>query len=241
MRIRAGPWPGSYLRTARDTRRPPFAGHPLFLTDEIENLKKWRYRPGTGSTQLPKTAEVEHRFRIQGVRTLKDQPDVEVAVVVTVTAPFEQQLACKSSSGKAPIGASVRYRNRDPLNSIGSKEGASGKVARQCPKPDGNGTKSHSSCSGDDEVPGPAPGNTMTKELYPEGRPNGLLLRPAADGQRRCAAAYAVGTASAAIRRAMPPNKRRARWLFARLPPLGNSKKDGKNCANGGGWLIDAN
>ena len=70
-------------------------GHPLLLLGVIENAKKWRFPP---SKNAARTAEIEYRFNISGVRVPEDQPDVEVAFdlpnTVTVTAPFDPKAPC---------------------------------------------------------------------------------------------------------------------------------------------------
>ena len=71
-------------------------GHPLFLQDVIENAKRWKFRRTNTSSR---TADIDYRFEIRGVRLAEEQADVEVTYEfpsqVTVTAPFDAKVPCK--------------------------------------------------------------------------------------------------------------------------------------------------
>jgi TonB family protein len=87
----------------------PVAGHPLLLPDALDNLKQWRYRPAKASPQRSvRSVEVEYRFEIRGVRTSKEQSDVEVTFdapnIVNIVSPFDEQVPCKVRLLERPIG-----------------------------------------------------------------------------------------------------------------------------------------
>jgi len=85
----------------------PIVGHPLLLKDAIDNLRKWRYSPGTNSAQRPRSALVQYRFVIGAARKSKFDDDVVVTFdspnTVTVVAPFDGQVPCQYELVEAPI------------------------------------------------------------------------------------------------------------------------------------------
>jgi hypothetical protein len=73
-------------------------GQPLFFTDVLENVKKWRF-PRLQRQSGARTVEINYRFEIRGIRAPGDNPDVEVTFelpnTVIVIAPFDDKAPCR--------------------------------------------------------------------------------------------------------------------------------------------------